>query len=222
MFTPLQERSPRMHSAFWRGASLLVHGAILGALLYAARPRILSPSGIQRGDDGRAVTTLYWSGRWSDTLQHENGAPQAHLRYQHQPPSRLTKKEAVSQAIAPERDETSSNDQQPRPAGSPMGTLYQGPLSGDVVRPALPVVARDPVVGRAELDGTEGDVIVEITIDEEGNIVQKVVLKSLIPAIDAKVLAALESWHFRPATRNGIAIASKQDVHYHFPQWGRG
>jgi hypothetical protein len=36
------------------------------------------------------------------------------------------------------------------------------------------------------------------------------------PAIDEKVLAALESWHFHPATRDGIPIPSKQDVHYHF------
>lgn len=220
MFTPLHDRRLRQRSAIWRGLSLTVHGALLGSLLYAARPKILSPSGIQRGDEGRAVTTLYWSGKWSDTLERENGAPKAHLRYQL--PSKLAKSTAASAAIAPERDESSANDEQPRPAGSPMGTLYQGPLSGDVVRPALPVVAHDPIVGRDELDGSEGDVIVEITIDEQGNIVQKVVLKSLAPAIDAKVLAALENWRFQPATRNGIAIASKQDVHYHFPQAGRG
>jgi hypothetical protein len=35
-------------------------------------------------------------------------------------------------------------------------------------------------------------------------------------AIDQKVLLALESWHFHPATRDGIPIPSKQDVHYHF------
>jgi hypothetical protein len=42
------------------------------------------------------------------------------------------------------------------------------------------------------------------------------VVQSLRPAIDAKVLAALESWHFLPATRDGVAIPSKQDVYYHF------
>lgn len=220
MFTPLHDRRLRLRSAVWRGLSLAVHGALLGSLLYAARPRILSPSGIQRGDEGRALTTLYWSGKWSDTLEHENGAPKAHLRYQ--PPMKPAAGTTASAAIAPQHDESSANDQQPRPAGSPLGTLFQGPLSGDVVRPALPVVARDPIVSRDELDGTEGDVVVEITIDEQGSIVQKIVLKSLAPAIDAKVLAALENWRFHPATRNGIAIASKQDVHYHFPQAGRG
>jgi TonB family protein len=76
-------------------------------------------------------------------------------------------------------------------------------------------------VGPADLSGQEGDVVVEITIDAQGNIVQKVVIQSLGPAVDQKVLAALENWRFRPATQNGVAIPSKQDVYYHFKS-GRG
>jgi len=94
-------------------------------------------------------------------------------------------------------------------------------MSGDEIRPALPVSATDPVVDGADLAGhAEGSVVVEITIDDKGNIVQKVVLQSLGPAVDSKVLAALESWHFSPATRNGVAIPSKQDVYYHFKPTG--
>jgi TonB family protein len=66
--------------------------------------------------------------------------------------------------------------------------------------------------------GGGGDVVIEISIDETGTIVDKRVLVSLGPVIDAKVLAALETWHFQPAMRDGVAIASKQDVHYHFPR----
>ena len=47
-------------------------------------------------------------------------------------------------------------------------------------------------------------------------------IQSLAPAVDSKVLAALENWRFRPATRNGAPIASKQDVYYHFPRLGKG
>jgi TonB family protein len=111
---------------------------------------------------------------------------------------------------------------QARPAGSPLGTVLEGPLTGEEVRPALPVVSPDPVVGTSELDGLQGDVVVEVTIDERGNIIQKIVLQSLAPSIDGKVLEALENWRFRPATRNGVAIPSKQDVFYHFPRLGKG
>jgi TonB family protein len=84
------------------------------------------------------------------------------------------------------------------------------------------VVSPDPVVPASDLNGLQGDVVVEVTIDEQGNIVAKTVIQSLAPTIDAKVLEALENWRFRPATRNGVAIASKQDVFYHFPRLGKG
>ena len=103
-----------------------------------------------------------------------------------------------------------------------MGTVLEGPLNGDEIRPALPVVAPDPIVASSELDGLQGDVVIEVTIDEKGNIIQKVVIQSLAPAVDSKVLEALENWRFRPATRNGLAIPSKQDVFYHFPRLGKG
>jgi TonB family protein len=105
------------------------------------------------------------------------------------------------------------------PAGTPYGS--QGSAFGDEVRPALPINAYEPVVDPNELPGhVEGSIVVEITIDDRGNIVQKTVLQSLGAAIDNKVLAALENWHFRPATRNGVAIPSKQDVYYHFKPQG--
>ena len=95
--------------------------------------------------------------------------------------------------------------------------MTEGAASGDEVLPALPVSATDPVVGPNDLAGHgEGSVMVEITIDDKGKIVQKIVVQSLGPVVDAKVLAALDNWHFRPATKNGIAIPSKQDVYYHF------
>ena len=105
------------------------------------------------------------------------------------------------------------------PVGSPFGSLAQGTLYGQEIRPALPIFSPDPVFGSDELAGiSSGDVVVEITINERGEIVQKIVVRSLGPAIDGRVLAALERWHFRPATRDGVPIPSKQDVYYHLPR----
>jgi TonB family protein len=99
-----------------------------------------------------------------------------------------------------------------RPAGSPLGTVLEGPLTGEEVRPALPVVSPDPHVAADDLGGLQGDVVVEVTIDENGGVVQKVVVQSLTPTIDGKVLEALENWRFRPATRNGIPIWAKASL----------
>jgi TonB family protein len=103
-------------------------------------------------------------------------------------------------------------------AGSTVGSSIEGDLSGDDVKPALPSVFPDPRIPRSELpNGIQGDVIVEITIDTQGNVVEAKLLQGLGHGVDEKVIAVLHDWHFRPATRNGVAIASKQDVHYHFP-----
>jgi len=102
-------------------------------------------------------------------------------------------------------------------AGSPYGSLSDGSASGYEIRAALPVVTAEPEVENSDLTpGTDGNVVIEITIDELGKVVNEVVIASLGAAVDTKVLAALEHWRFRPATRDGIPIASKQDVIYHF------
>jgi TonB family protein len=74
----------------------------------------------------------------------------------------------------------------------------------------------DPVYYPWELQDYEGNVVVEVTIDQLGQIVSKTVLQSMGPKLDEKALAALENWRFRPATRNGAPIASKQDCIFHF------
>jgi TonB family protein len=103
-------------------------------------------------------------------------------------------------------------------AGSQFGSVLQGPLTGHEVRPALPVVFPDPEVPRSQIPpGVEGSVIVEITIDDHGTVVETRVVQSLGYGIEEKVLAALRNWRFRPATLDGVAIPSQQDVYFRFP-----
>jgi protein TonB len=80
------------------------------------------------------------------------------------------------------------------------------------------VVFPNPAVDRSDIpSGVAGDVVVEVTIDEKGNVADTKVLESLGYGLEDKVLEALKNWRFTPATMNGIAIASRQDVHFHFP-----
>jgi len=105
-------------------------------------------------------------------------------------------------------------------AGSREGSAFDGPAEGDEVMPAIPLPGSfaDPRVSRWELPaGLQGDVIVEITINDQGLVVEEKLLQGMGHGIDEKVIAALRDWRFRPATRNGIAIPSKHDVHFHFP-----
>jgi periplasmic protein TonB len=64
--------------------------------------------------------------------------------------------------------------------------------------------------------GNNGDEIVEITIDEQGNVVKTAVLKSIRNDLDQKVIATVLGWRFKPATQDGVPIPSQQDVYFHF------
>jgi protein TonB len=102
-------------------------------------------------------------------------------------------------------------------AGTPSGSLAQGPGTGIEAKPAIPLVFPDPAVFPWQLKGVQGDVIVEVTIDEQGQVTAMKILQSLQDDIDEKVLATLRGWRFRPASMDGVAISSRQDVHFHFP-----
>jgi TonB family protein len=231
MFTPIQpvNRRPRLTTC----CSVAAHGLLLLWLLHPATPRLVAPSFVVNGDHGSYIAHLYWPNQ--ETKNKADASPGTSATdSRRQLNARLTWKRpaGVAKAAAPELphpkigldDQTSAPGEtaRARPAGSPLGTVLEGPLTGEEVRPALPVVSPDPHVAADDLGGLQGDVVVEVTIDENGNVVQRVVVQSLTPAIDGKVLEALENWRFRPATRNGVPIASKQDVYYHFPRLGKG
>jgi TonB family protein len=103
-------------------------------------------------------------------------------------------------------------------AGSKHGSEMDGIVFGDEVIPALVQTFPDPKIPRGEIpSGVVGDVVVEITIDVQGNVIDERLLRGIGYGIDEKVIAAVRGWHFRPATRNGVPIPSKHDVLYHFP-----
>jgi len=102
--------------------------------------------------------------------------------------------------------------------GSPMGSVSSGPRDGLEARPAIPLVFPDPPVYGWHLpQGLQGDVVVEVTIDEQGKVTDTKILQSLAQEIDDKVIAVVRNWRFKPATVDGVAISSRQDVHFHFP-----
>jgi len=212
---------------------MALHCVFLLWLLRAPSPTEVAPSFVVNGVHGTQVAHLYWPNQRTQLVNHASPGTSdasagrqlnAHLTWTQRSKAATSARHELPRPKLGSDAETAVPGQatQARPAGSPLGTVLEGPLTGEEVRPALPVVSPDPIVATSELDGLKGDVVVEVTIDEKGTIIQKVVLQSLAPSIDGKVLEALENWRFRPATRNGVAIPSKQDVFYHFPRLGKG
>jgi TonB family protein len=225
MFSQSQpEATERVRGKLPQIGSLLAHGALLVWMLQGPRPMILTPTSLKAGIQNGAVTQLYWPNRGgestasSEAQTNKRMSQTALLNWR---PPHETKRRRHGLAVSTEDAQTQQSTEQASslpPVGSPFGSSAFGLYAGADVRPALPVVSRDPFVSIGEVgEGVEGDVVIEITIDEKGNIVEKKVVKSLNPVVDLRVLAALEGWRFQPATKNGIAIESKQDVSYHYP-----
>ncbi|HET9409638.1 MAG TPA: TonB family protein [Candidatus Sulfotelmatobacter sp.] len=208
--------------------SVVLHALLLAWIIHPPAPRRLMASSVALGRNGKAVTRLYWANQNPDDSSTISPSQATQVyRHQHLGHEKLTWRQSArpsNRALplqqAPAEDEAKtamlSKLGHGAAAGSPYGTLGRGPFSGDEVRPALPVATSDPVVYPWELPVSGGNEVIEITIDERGQIVNKTVLQSLGPDIDTKCLAALENWRFQPATRNGTAIPSKQDAVFPF------
>ena len=229
MFQQLKPGSAK-HERVLKLASIAVHALALAWLLHAPEPRLLNPNSVAYGQNGTSVTRLYWSSQNPDDSSHSS-SDLATQRYRHQRLGQKLKFAApkdVAKLTAPEtpvskaeaednaKTQTLSALGHGAQAGANYGTLAQGSLYGNEIRPALPITTSDPSVWPWQLPASPGNEVIEITIDERGEITNKVVLHSLGADIDDKCLAALENWHFRPATRNGTPIPSKQDAIFPF------
>jgi TonB family protein len=228
MFSQLNPANARRERWF-RFASVAVHALALAWLVHSPSPRLLSAASVALGQNGTSVTRLYWSSKAPDDSSHSS-SDLATQRYRHQrlgekltwkaaPNSKLSLTEtpvAKTETADNSKTQTLSAQGHGAQAGQLYGTLMNGPFSGNEIRPALPISTSDPVVWPWQLPDRPGNEVIEITIDERGEIVNKTVLQSLGTDIDTKCLAALENWHFRPATRNGTPIPSKQDAIFPF------
>ncbi len=179
-------------------ASLVPHEVALGTPYSSGSVVYLAPLGSERARDSEPLQIAKVTKTKSDLVSRPK------------PVARKLDEPSKTSADAP--DITAS-------AGSPYGVHIPGtPFTGPVVIPALPEVFPDPPVARSDLPpGVEGDVIVEVTIDEQGNVADLKLTQGIGYGVDEKVLAVLRRWHFRPATRNGLNIASQHLVHFHYP-----
>jgi protein TonB len=59
-------------------------------------------------------------------------------------------------------------------------------------------------------------VIIDVVIDEQGKIVKTEVAQSMGQGIDDTVLTAIQTWTFKPATKDGVPVPSEQELLFHY------
>jgi TonB family protein len=234
MFAQLNPAGSKGQSRVLAG-SLALHAVLFAWLVHNPEPQLLTASSVAIGRNGKVVTELYFPTQSPDdsATSSPDRATEIyrHQRLGHQklawkPTPVQPKLPLPSAPLNPSEAEDNSKTAtlsklgHGAPAGLPYGSVPGGPVYGDEIRPALPISTSDPAVYPWQRPLSEGKEIIEITIDERGEIIRKTVLQSLGPEIDEKCLAALENWHFQPAMHNGVPIPSKQDAIFPFKARG--
>ena len=196
--------------------SVLVHLGLLAVIIFH-RPSVvvLKPEWLAYGNGSHSYRITYFPSAGTEqeteaklTLPRDNTAPRKQLR-----PSAM--KPPIRDEQVPLTADVGDHNAR---AGSPLGTLIDGPISGHEVHVAYPIVFPDPPVARSQLPpDLNGDVVIEVTIDSAGNVVETRIVQSIGHGIDEKIMATLRQWHYQPATLDGVPVASKHDVHFHFP-----
>ncbi len=207
----------RGRSDLGMAASFAAHVALLGLLLYHAAPMFIGLSetdlGIPNSYGSRSI--VYIAPVGPEHTQTSEEQPKLALH-------RVAPKPAP-QPKAPEHHDLAAKTADDVPAetargGSPFGRAPGSPMTFDEVVPAFPVVYPDPQVSRGDLPaGVQGDVIVQVTIDPQGNVVETKLIQGIGYGIEQKVLDVLQRWRFHPAVRDGVNIASQHIVHFHYP-----
>jgi TonB family protein len=209
-------RSPLRRCA-WVQISVLAHLILLAAIAFhhSAATDLTSES-LAFGNSSHSYRLLYFPPANEATV-----IDVANLTYPRSTVTKHSKRLTRAQAPTPQPEQVSvdvdAGDSDSK-AGSELGTLIDGPINGHEVHVAFPVVYPDPPVERSELPrDLIGDVIIEVTIDSQGKVVQTKIVQAIGHGIDEKIEATLRRWRYQPATLDGTPVASRHDVHFHFP-----
>jgi hypothetical protein len=209
-------------SAFGRNRALQIsiaaHLALLAAIVFhhSAATDLTSES-LAFGNSAHSYRLVYFP----PTSDEATAIDAAKMTYPRNLSAKRSHQLTRAQAPAPQPEQVpvdvDAGDRDSK-AGSALGTLIDGPIVGHEVHVAYPVIYPDPPVERSELPrDLIGDVVIEVTIDSLGNVVETKVVQAIGHGIDEKIEATLRRWHYAPATLDGTPVASRHDVHFHFP-----
>jgi TonB family protein len=196
--------------------AFLAQLSVLAGLLYQAAPIFVTPSDAQLGIPGSSgsLSIIYIAPVGPEQPKPDESRPTLQAALPQKP--KAPKPQPKHQEIAAQTADNGA--EQTARGGSPFGRVPGSPLTTDEVTPAFPDVYPDPPVSRADLPiGVTGDVIVEVTIDSQGNVIETKLIQGIGYGIEQKVLQVLQRWHFHPAMRDGATIASQHIVHFHYP-----
>lgn len=201
---PLASGSPVLRR--WVATSIALHACVLGALLFTMPPELMPV--VTPGDhSGHLISLTYSPG---------TSAPTSTLQAQKRPAAKpvppRTVAATVPTPVAPPIPPPAAVASTSTDAASGTDALGEGDTTL-----ALVVVHPPPHPDLTQLPaGTRGDVIVDVVIDKTGRVAKFTMTRGLGHGVDETVLATIKQWTFQPATRNGVPVASEQELLFHY------
>jgi TonB family protein len=197
--------------------SFALHLAALAILMHRPAPVFVNPQSVQLGDGPKSYHVVYVpqgaeASDQPDTIEHNPLALHASVRKPRVKPTSVKPKEAPTPNPQGEVADRNAH------AGTVYGSIWALMQEGHDVKPAIPIVYPSPDFSSIDWpSGLQADVVVEVTIERDGSVVDMKLIQSVGRGVDEKVIAAVRNWRFRPAILDGTPIASKHDVHFHLP-----
>ena len=200
------ERAPRTKTSSLL-FSLATHGILLLMGFFALHMGRSRPVFVE---SRCCSTTLYWSPNAGVSRPQQKTLP--HPMHRAPLPARSTQPLLASAPAAAENPEAASGQSTPQQLAS-MGVGD----STESAEPALPVYRPAPgVPDRSLLPDKEQNIVVEVEISALGDVISEKLLRGLGNPLDQIVLHTVMGWRFRPATLNGTAVASVEDLVFPF------
>jgi protein TonB len=192
----------------WNGTawSVVVHAVALVAIAAFLRGPKLAVYRLPGTRNGLQSLTYYTLGS-AQTSQNDIKATSTK-----QKPASVT-----HSPIAAPRIDTASAASSERGAGG----LGQSGLGDGDITIALEKFFPSPTPSLSALPpGFAGDVILDAVIDEHGKVAQLTLLHGVGAPIDEEVMQTVNQWTYVPAMKNGVAVASMQEIHFHYERRG--
>ena len=190
-------------------ASLVAHVVAVVLLVQQPRPVLIHQSVSLHGSGGRGRVIALRTAGIAAAVTGAQGEAKKNPLWPSSNPRRL--RVAAPQAAA-------GKSLQPGMPGFILGSLTDGFAGDHDVRVAISILAPEPPIARSKLPRQiSGDVVVEVTINEKGEVVQTKVLESVGFGLNEIIVETLHHWRYLPARVDGIPVASREDVHFHFP-----
>jgi TonB family protein len=206
-------------------ASLCLQSAVLVILCGIPFPQISGPSIRPNAMPSFPVTPIYLPNETiATTPSVPQPAPSAASQLAPKLPSEAkldTKQEINTQAGSADDSSGKAEEQGLAPfAGWQMNSMASGSAGMyHQVKNALPVFTPDPPILHGEVPelARGKDVVLDVVIDAQGSIAQVEIRQGIGGGIENSIVETLRRWIFVPAKFNGVAIASRRQLRFHFP-----